>query len=587
MKRKWLILFIFTLVLMGIGYIAWSDYTHTNDLIYFNGNILTMNEAMPQAEAVYVKNGKIIEVGGTAQILKLKNAQTVLIDLKGKTLMPGLIDAHGHLDIATIFYGMVDVSGFKHRNAASLWQSVANAVKNTPKGKWIFCHGFDPILTKGLENPTIQKLDSLSPHHPLIIISQTLHFYYANTRAFAEVGITTKTPDPSKGSYYERDKAGKFTGLVVEQAAFEPFRIKLSEMVLKSFAQNTQKLMTTNAKNGITTNITMGLNVNKKNVLRLYEHLSSETAQPINNLLAFIGFLPPRCPNPRHFIYLRRQDAKELLPSQVQNGDDFYKIVGIKLFYDGSPYIGSMFLRKPYIQSKLTKEGIHLSPNHVGEALINPDEFRKEIETQQAKGWRIAVHCQGDRAISDAMEILEKIHQKTPISPFRHRLEHCLLLPKEWIERMSVLNITPSFHINHILYYGDALQIEILGEERTQKILPIKSVSAQRIPFSLHADQPMFPAEPFSLMSTAVNRKSQSGLLINPQEGISVEQALRAVTIDAAWQLHMEKKLGSIEKGKYADFVILAQNPLKVAKTSIANVQVLETIVAGNTIWKK
>ena len=185
------------------------------------------------------------------------------------------------------------------------------------------------------------------------------------------------------------------------------------------------------------------------------------------------------------------------------------------------------------------------------------------------------------------MEIFEKIHQKTPISSFRHRLEHCLLLPKEWIERMSVLGITPSFHINHILYYGDALQIGILGEERTQKILPVRSVLAHRIPFSLHADQPMFPAEPLSLVSTAINRKSQSGLLINEQESISAAQALRAVTIDAAWQLHMEKNLGSIEKGKYADFVILAQNPLKAAKMAMADVQVLETIVAGNTIWKK
>jgi predicted amidohydrolase YtcJ len=585
--RKWLIFSILIGLLAWIAYVAMSDYDHSNEIIYFNGDIITMNDQMPSVEAILVKNGKIIEVGKKANIFKFKTSKTQVIDLQGKTLMPGFFDAHGHFDIATIFYGMVDISGFTHKKAATVWQAIAEAARKTPKGEWIFCKGFDPILTKDLEPPTVQKLDSLAPHNPIILISQTLHFYYANSRALAEVGINSKTPNPSKASYYERDKTGKLTGLVVEQAAFEPFRVKLSERVLKSFAQNTQNLMLDNAKNGITSTVTMGLNINRKNVLRLYEHLSGEKAQPFNNLLVWVGMLPTRQPLLRHFIYLRHQDAKELLPQQAENGDDFFKIMGIKLFYDGSPYIGSMYIRKPYIQSKLTKDGIHLSPNHRGEALLRPEEFKNLVEEYQSQGWRIAMHCQGDRAISEAMEVFEQINQKTPLSAFRHRLEHCLMLPNEWIPAMKKMNITPSFHINHILYYGEALQLDLLGEARTQKILPVNSVATQQIPFSLHGDQPMFEAKPLSLVSTALNRTSESGLLINEKESIAILQALKSVTIDAAWQLHLEKKLGSIEKGKYADLVILAQNPLKTNSQSIAKIEVLETIVAGNTVWPK
>jgi predicted amidohydrolase YtcJ len=199
-------------------------------------------------------------------------------------------------------------------------------------------------------------------------------------------------------------------------------------------------------------------------------------------------------------------------------------------------------------------------------------------------GWQVAVHCQGDQAITEVMAEFVKMNQKANITAYRHRLEHCLLLPKEVMPSMKLTNITPSFHINHILYYGEALKNDILGNDRVQKIFPIKTFTEQYIPFSLHADKPMYEADPLSLVSTAVNRSTESGLVINQNQHISVWQALRAVTVDAAWQLHLEQKLGSIEKGKYADFVILDKNPLKVNPQDISKVKVLETIVAGNSL---
>jgi predicted amidohydrolase YtcJ len=581
--KKWLIIATLGILIVLTSYLLLTDYDHSNDVIYFGGDIVTMNDSVPSVEAIMVKDGKITAVGSKESVLKLKSENTQLIDLKGKTLLPGFFDAHGHIDIATIFYDMTDISGFTHKTPSSVWETVIEKVKNTPKGEWIYCKGFDPILTKDLQPPTIQFLDSIAPNNPVVLITQALHSYYVNSEALAGVGINQKTPDPSRASFYEKDAKGELTGLIVEPAAFEPFRLKLSEGLKTKFAENTQKLMLYNAKRGVTSTVTMGLTTSNKNILTLYQDLSSEKPKALHNLLRLFGKLPERHPNLRHFVYLRK-DGVDLLPENVDNGDDFFKIMGVKLWYDGSPYIGSMYLRKPYIQSKLTKEGFHLTPSHQGEALIKPEEFGKLIKQYQSKGWQVAVHCQGDQAIAEIMAEFEQINRKNTISAYRHRLEHCLLLPQEVMASMKKMNVSPSFHINHILYYGDALKNDILGEERVQKVFPIKTFTAQQVPFSFHADQPMYEADPLSLVSTAVNRTTQSGLVINKNEGITVWKALQAVTIDAAWQLHLEQKLGSIEKGKYADFVILDKNPLKVAPATISTIQVLETIVAGNQL---
>jgi predicted amidohydrolase YtcJ len=313
--------------------------------------------------------------------------------------------------------------------------------------------------------------------------------------------------------------------------------------------------------------------------------LSAESSKPLLNALQLIGKLPKRQANSRIFLYLRRE-FDSFLPEKAENGDDFFKIMGIKLWYDGSPYSGSMFLKKPYIQSNFTINDIHLNPNHTSVSLLKPEELQALVEKYQSKGWQVAVHAQGDIANEEVIETFKKIYKKQPFDAFRHRIEHCMLLPKTSIAAIKRMNMTTSFHINHLLYYGEFLGNNIIGKERAEMIFPIQSVVNQDIKYSLHADNPQFYPNPFSLMSTSVNRTTESGLLITPAERVSVWQALKSMTIDAAWQLHMESKLGSIEKGKYADLIILDKNPLKNAPEKMSSIKVVETIVAGNSIWK-
>jgi hypothetical protein len=289
----------------------------------------------------------------------------------------------------------------------------------------------------------------------------------------------------------------------------------------------------------------------------------------------------------RHFIYLRYDAPKILIPESVNNGDDFYKILGFKYWYDGSPYIGSMYLKEPYLHSELTEKGFHLPEFHRGEALIKQEDLLSSFDFMQSKGFQIAIHAQGDNAIQEVVSVFEKLNQKYPIEKYRNRLEHCLLLPSELMPQMKKLNLTSSFHINHILYYGDALKNDILGESRSEKILPINSFVQQQQPFSLHSDQPMYQCIPLLLLNTAVNRTSESGTVLGKEEKISVLEGLKALTIYAAWQFHCEDKLGSFVKNKYADMVLLDKNPLLVNPDEIKNINVLQTFVAGKSIFLK
>lgn len=579
------ILFAIILVVLFLGiFLSVKDYDHSNEVIIFGGDIITMDEKYPNPEAVFVKDGIIKAVGALDEIEKLKSQNTKNIDLKGQTLMPGFIDPHGHLDQAVVYKSLVDLNGIVNKKQKDVWDIVSQSIKNTPKGEWIFFKDLNPILTEDLEI-TLPFLDSIAPDHPVLLITMANHAFYANSKAFKEVGITKYTPDPSKDSYYQRDSLGNLTGLFIEQAAIEPFRPKIQAKIKTDFIKNLNAVLEENASLGITGIVSMGLLFANENTLKLYQHLFAEKSSALLNGLEIIGKLPERKPTIRNFIYLKRQDD-HLLPESSKEGDDFYKILGIKFWYDGSPYAGSMLMRKAYLQSKFTIDGLGLKTDHVGEAIYKEGEFDQYVSKYVKSGWKIAVHCQGDRAINEAVSIFSNIHKNTPIHDQRIRIEHCLMLPHETMSDMKRMNISPSFHINHLLYYGDFLKSDILGEERAARILPVKKFTETGVPYSLHADQPMFNPYPLLLASTAINRKTASGTLVGESEKISVYEALKSITIHSAWQINMEDKLGSISTGKYADLVILDKNPLKVDPYDISKIKVQKTFVAGHIIWE-
>jgi len=584
MKRKHIYLLIF-LVLVSIAlYALTSDFKKTEATLYINGTIITIDSVQPTAEAMFVKDGLIEAIGNNAAIKKLATANTKIVDLQNNTVLPGFIDSHSHVALSSFLNKMIDLSGFKHANNQQVWSYLKEQIRAKKEGEWIICKGIDPILVEDLRSPDIDFLDSIAPNNPVLLISQSLHTYWANSKAFEKAGITNNPKNPSPNSYYEKDSNGNLTGLIAEQEAFTPILNILKEEVLTSdfLIDATTQTLKDYAKNGNTTVVSAGLTINDAKPLRLYQHLSDADPGFLNQILASIGMLPKRSQFPRHFIYIRH-DRDFLLPAK-KTPNDFYNIIGVKHWYDGSPYTGSMFMQTPYLVSDLTKNGLHIPEGSRGKPLIKESELYTFIHKYQKKGWQIAFHSQGDISSQQVLKAFDSINTMVNIAAFRHRIEHGLLLTEESLLTMKRLNITPSFHTNHLFYYGKALTNDILGTQRAQQILPIGVAQQLGLKYSMHADQPMFESKPFHLIQTAILRQTKEGDTLGLNQKISLINGIKSMTIHAAWQIHMEDKIGSLQKGKYADFIILDKNPFNIPVTELDQIKILQTFINGNKV---
>lgn len=561
-----------------------QDFKKNPSTLYINGNIITLDDNLSIAQAMFVKNGKIQNLGSTKELFKFSTKKTETIDLKGATVLPGFIDPHTHFNLSMFMENMIDLSGFKHKTNKEVWSYFETETAKIAQGKWIICKGIDPILVSNLKTPSIAYLDSIAPNNPVIMFSQSLHSYWANTMTFKKAGITKQTPNPSEHSFYGKDEKGELTGLIAEQEAIFPILkiVKEEALTPKILGNIASKIMTDYAKNGNTTIVSAGLTINDSKPLILMKHLSNEKSTLLGNLLQKIGKFPKRKAAPRHFIYMRYNMAHLLPENKIEN--DFYNIIGVKHWYDGAPYIGSMYLNEPYLNTKLTREELNIVPNSRGKALIKKDDFKNFIKNTHNKGWQIAIHAQGDAANKEIIDMFQELDSELDYTNSRHRLEHCLLLDTIDIKRMKKLNISPSFHINHLYYYGDALKSNLLGEERVKRILPVGFAHKNGLIYSFHADQPMFESKPFRLIQTAIERQTKTKDTIAFNEKVTLTQALKAMTINAAWQINMENKIGSLEKGKYADFIILDKNPYKTPINELENIKCLQTYINGNLI---
>lgn len=580
-----LVVVLALLLTAGVGYaVLMRDYARAGETLYYNGVVVTMDPDRPQAQAVLVRDGRIAAVGSDEELRSQAGEGAALVDLDGRALVPGFIDAHTHVDISAFLHGMVDLSGFTHESNDEVWTALRSAVAEAEPGVWIAARGLDPILTPDLETPTVAELDAIAPDNPLVIFAQTLHTYWANSLALEAAGVTRATPDPSTASYYERDDDGNLTGRIVEQEAFEPVREALldatpNDVLLARFADTLRDY----AAHGNTTVATAGLSSDQGILVRLMEHLSADRPTLVGQALAAIGMFPDREPLPRHFLYVR-PEMPQFIPDSPDNGDDAFGVLGIKLWYDGSPYTGSMYLSQPYEQSPLSIDELHIHTGQTGEALMTEEDFTEAVRDFNSRGWQVLVHAQGDQALSEVADGFVAAAEGQDTAALRNRVEHGLMEDPALLEELGSVDVTTSFHIDHIHYYGEALRDSIIGPERADAVLPAGTATRLGQPFSLHADQPMFDSDPLHLMRTAVTRQTKEGDVLGADQAITVEQALRAVTIDAAWHLGLEDTIGSITPGKYADLVILDANPLDTPVADLPDITVVATIVNGNEV---
>lgn len=534
-----------------------------DDTLVTNGKILTIDDDFNQVEAMVVRDGAIVYVGDNLSKGGFNTEN--IIDLEGKVVMPGFIEPHTHPAAAAILYNWADVSGFSHDTAEDAIATLRQKVENTPKGQWVFAFGWDAMLLKGSFPPYREILDEISKDHPIWVMMQSMHTHYFNSYALNLAGITDDIQDPPQGGHYEKDENGRLTGLITESVTLAPFFPHLPQL-----PENMQQILLRNQYNvynkaGITT---IGITGLIDALLPKAETLIQRISESED------------C-NLRVFLY--RDGAIKGDVPQPETTNENFKYLGNKYWADGSPYTGTMLVKEPYISSDLNDK-LSIKPNTFGQNIL-PQEVLSQLTLRDAAaGLQVAIHAQGDSAMENTLDIYRDLLTKHPKMDHRHRLEHLALIKEEHIKEMAELGLTPSFHINHIYYYGDFLA-RILGEKSASSFMPIGLAAKYGMKFSLHNDSPMYPAKPLLAVESAVSRKTLNGRPLGPQNAVPIEEALRAITIYPAWQMFAEDRIGSLEVGKKADFVIIEENPLEVEIDDISDLNILEVYVSGKRVY--
>ncbi|MET0453600.1 MAG: amidohydrolase [Mycobacterium sp.] len=530
------------------------------DLVFF-GTVLTVDDARPTAAALAVANGRIVAVGERGDVAGWVGADTEIVELGQACVMPGLIEAHGHplMEAIVLADRIVDIRPVTMRSADEVLAAIRNEIA-ARGADGAYLNGWDPLLQVGLPEPTLAWLDAEAPETPLVIIHNSGHKAYFNGATARLLGLTRDTPDP-KGAKYGRDAGGELDGTAEETGAVFPLiggaidQKEYPAMLLAECARLNRV--------GLTTCSEMAFDPIFRPVLdALHDHLS---------------------------VRLRTYEmstAAMTTTASLANGDDVVRQVGIKIWVDGSPWIGNIDLTFPYLDTEATR-AIGVTPGSCGHANYTREQLTEIVAAYFPHGWQMACHVQGDAGVDTILDVYEQALQANPRDDHRLRLEHVGAISDTQLQRAHALGVTCSIFVDQIHYWGDVLVDGLFGPEHGSRWMPAGSAVATGMRISLHNDPPVTPEEPLRNISVAATRVAPSGRVLGPEEQLTVEQAIRAQTLDAAWQLFSDDVIGSLEVGKYADLVVLSADPRSVPPETVADLEVHATYLAGRRVYAK
>jgi len=534
---------------------AYAESQNTSpyaEFIFTNGPIYTMANGAPEARALAVRNGRIAAVGSMESVAPFRGPDTQVIDLAGRTLLPGFVEPHMHSSLA-VLDSWLDVGPFTTTSIDQALQKIRAEAARSKPGDWIRAQLLDPSLMPG-PAVTRQRLDAVAPNNPVFILESNGHIGYVNSAALKLANVTRDTPNPPQGRFV-RDDNGELTGRLEESPAYGPF---LKVMPMPDAAQlvgSIRKLFNRASAVGCTSLHDAGIGAGGVHDLDIL-NAAMRDDPPVR----YAGFLTSD-----------RMDGWIERGLKPGAGTDRFRLQGIKFWSDGSNQARTGYQREPYLGS--TSRG---ALNYTAEQLV------AGVQRAHDLGWQVGIHANGDAAIDVTLDVYESVLKRSPRADHRHRIEHCSVLHPEQIQRMAKLGVSPSFLIGHVHYWGRAFRDNILGPERVRYYDPCASALKGGLRISLHSDYNVTPIEPLRYVDNAVNRTMRDGgEVLNPAERISVAQALRAVTIDAAWQCQMDQIVGSLEAGKYADLVILDRDPFKIPPEEVGRLKVQETWLEG------
>lgn len=544
--------------------------TETADAIYYGGDIITMegNEAT-YAEAIAVKDGKILFVGTKADTEKLKGDSTVMNDLQGKTLLPGFIDPHSHFINALSISSQANCSPSPVGEANDIDGIIASLMKlksdkKIPDGELIMGYGYDENAMPNGSLLNRDALDKAFPNNPIMVLHFSLHGAVLNSKAMEKFGISDKTVTPPGGVIVRKPGTNEPYGLIMETAFLSIF----GQLPKPTIEQQKQQLY-----DGQLLYAIAGVTTAQEGASHLGDIDILETGAKNNALFIDVISYP--------FITELDEVMKSHTAADFGKYNNHFKLGGIKITTDGSGPGKTALFTTPYLTG-----GPDGQKGWKGEPTFPQEELNQMVKKVYDKNLQLLIHVNADGAIDMGLKAHEYASAGNPSKERRTTMIHSQFIRKDQLQKYADYNLIPSFFTEHTFFFAD-VYIKSRGLDETQFISPMKTAISMGMHPTNHTDFNVFPIDQMMVLWTAVNRVSRSGQVIGADERITPYQALQAITTNASYQYFEENIKGSLKAGKLADLVILDKNPVKVDPITLKDVKVMETIKEGKTIYKK
>jgi len=564
---KWILgtLLGVVLLLAVIGAVVWSRlHPSPPDVqVWHNGNVLTLEPQGSVATAIAIEGDQIVAVGNNEDVAHWMSDADTVLDLEGRTVVPGFIEGHGHFPGAGLGAVAADLNSppiGAVKNIEEAIEALREVDAVRPGTGWLLGFGYDDTMLAEKRHLTKDDLDEVSDTRPVVAMHISAHMVAANSLALERFGIDTDTPDPPGGEI-ERDEDGEPTGLLLETAG-RPMMLAALRFPPLQQIEVVRAAVDAYAREGFTT---------------VQNGLANEEQLKGMSLGSKVGLIPLRVVAwPAEELGL---DAIESDRDLGAYATDRMHIGAVKLVGDGSIQGYTGYLSEPYYVLGEHPEGYRGYPN------IDEATMREHVKQLHCAGFQVAVHGNGDAAIDQFLDSWEAALEACPAEDRRPILVHAQMSRPDQLERMKRLGVAPTFFSAHVYYWGDRHRDIFLGPERAARISPAASAAALGLRFTTHLDTPVVPIDSRLQLWTPVARETSSDQPLGPEERISAEQSLRAMTIEAAWQMRLDDQLGSIEPGKKADLVILSDDPLDLS-TDLLAIDVERTVVGGVTVFE-
>lgn len=523
-------------------------------IVLYNASILTMNARQPRAESVAIAYGRFLAVGSSEEVRGLASARTVQVNLDGKTVVPGFIDAHSHPASAGLSHlRMVDCD---LRSIAAIRAALRQRAAQTPAGEWVLGFKYDDTKTAEARFLTTADLDAVTTEHPLMVEHRGGHTAYVNSLALERAGVSEGSPDPPGGHFHRDSASGRLSGRIEERAT-EVFTNLIPDKVSADDRRQGVKLISEMMTRAGVTSVHDAYGTPED--LRAYQD-AYEAGELRLRVYCLIGS-----------AHLER-----MLEAGIRTGfgNEWVRVGAMKITCDGSISERTARLSQPYIGR----------PDYYGILVTEEEELYERARKAHEAGWQIGIHANGDVAIDTTLRVYERLQRELPRRDPRFRIEHCTVVNDSLIDRIRALGAIPNPFSTYVYYHGEKMRE--YGAERLNSMFAVRSFLDKGVSVTMTSDYPPGPFEPMMALQSMVTRTDSRGNPWGLKQRISVEEALRVGTVHGAYASFEEGRKGSIEPGKLADLVVLGRDPLREDPFSLINIPVERTMVGGRWVFE-